>query len=400
MGVILREIIPDGTQWGRMGDILPHWMNLEFGQDLKGPSSISFDYANDGAHFERLKGGMYVVPIVGGRHDWFDSIFYIRERTGSLMPGSTSKTTRFGGVSLRKRLDDVRWMPAIGSNYIDAEMFRYTNQTPGAIIKAGVENFWSRAKSQFGDDVPWLAGVGVSPDSNWHYRVDEVIEPTTSVNDIISKYQDLGIGTARFYGFHLNTAHYYWYTDGPSRDKTDEVQLKIGLNLENGEYEESYDNLITSLLVQGAADPFPKDESTQSYVVAWVTAPQEVIDKYGYHEDVLNVADATNPETLKAIGQNYLRKHLEPRMSRNFTMVDSLHDPRTGQPLPTPQALVDFECGDSILVLSSDGAHEEKVYSITMSFSNPENASIGLTLNDYFDSWEVQFDQRLRRLGG
>ena len=400
MGVVLREVIPDGTQWGIMGEVLPHWSDLEFGQDLKGASSISFDYANQGANFDRLAAGMYVLPEVNGRRDWDNSIFYIRSTAGSLMPGSASNTTRFSGISLRGRLDSVRWMPAIGSTFMDDEMFRYSNVTPGAVIRAGVENYWSRARTLHGDPTNWLADVGVGTESYWKYRVDELVEPTTSVQAMITKYQDLGIGTARFEGFHLNTSHYEWYSETPLLDKSDSVQLRVGLNLENGEFEETNESLITALLVKGAQDPFRTDTEIQSYAVQWVVASQDIIDKYGYHEGILEISDASNPTTLKAIGENYMRQHLEPRMSRSYTMVDNLRDPRSGRPLPTPKALSDFQCGDSILILSKHGAFVEKVYAITMSFNNPQHATIGLTLNDYFDDFMVQFDQRLRRLGG
>lgn len=127
-----------------------------------------------------------------------------------------------------------------------------------------------------------------------------------------------------------------------------------------------------------------------------------IIDKFGYHEDILDVSDASNPATLKSIGENYLKRHLEPRYSKTYTMVDSLYDNSTGKPLNIPKAFIDFQCGDSILILADGGSSVETVYAITCSYSNPsqESASIGLTLNDYFDSWAVKFDQRLKRLGG
>lgn len=402
MAVILRQVIPDGTQWGEKAHVFPHWLNLEFGQDLIAPGSIKFDYATQGAHFDELKPGIFIVPEVNGNSSWFDSIFYINQRTGSNTIDSPGTAT-FSGVSLRKLLEGIRWMPAIGSTYIDSEGFRYNNASPGDVIKAGVENFWSRAKKRFKDPVHWIAAVNTSPASKWAYRLDEIIQPTTTVSEVIERYQELGVATARFYGFHLNCGHYDWYVNDPIRDKTDSVQLKVGVNLVNADYSESDTELITSLLVKGAPDPFPPEdkENLQTNTVVWVTASQAVIDKWGYHEGVLEVSDAANPTTLRAIGTNYINKHLAPRYSASYTMVDNLYDPRTGESLDTPQALVDFQCGDSILVLTERGAIAEKVYAITLSYANATaNPNIGLTLNDYFESWEVKFNQRLRRLGG
>lgn len=400
MGVILREVIPDGTQWGKLGDILPHWNNLEFGQDLKGASSISFDYANDGAHFEKLKNGIFVVPEVNGNRKWRNSIFYIRERSGSLMPGAESKTTKFAGVSLRGRLEFAHWLPAVGSVYMTEDMFKYSNVTPGAVIKAGVENYLSRARNLYKDPSLWVAEIVEGSADYWKYRVDETIEPTTTVEEVVSKYQDLGIGTVQFEGFNLTTVQSEWFSTTPAEDKISAVQLKVGLNLKEGEYGESMDGMYTAVFVKGAQDPF-SDEEDKPTVVQWVVADQGIIDKYGYHEHVLNVSDAASAETLKAVGENFLRLHMEPRMSRSYTMVDNLADPTTGRKLPVPTALVDFQCGDTITVFSEDGPSSEKVYAITMSYSdNADQPSIGLTLNDYFDEWEVTFDQRLRRLGG
>ena len=113
------------------------------------------------------------------------------------------------------------------------------------------------------------------------------------------------------------------------------------------------------------------------------------------------MVSAVQPSTVQAIGQNYLRNHMEPKHSTSYTMVDSLYDPRTGALLPTPRALLDFQCGDSIRVLQEDGASVEKVFAITLSYENPTRSEkVGLLLNDYFDSWETTFDQRLKRLGG
>lgn len=400
MSVILREIIPDGTRWGIRGELLPDWSNLEFGQDLLSGSSIRFEYADQGSNANILKNGAYVIPEIDGYQGWYDSIFYVKAREGVSSIGSASTgTTTYIGTCLKTRLEDVRWMPAIGSQYIDSEGFRYTNVTPGDIVKAGVENYLSRAKKTYKDATNWLIGAptGVS----WHYRVDEVIQPTTSVWEMIKKYQDLGMANSMFKGFELITGHYDWFSGMTARNKTETVQLKVGLNLTRSEYTESIEDLTTALLVRGSEDPFRADDSNnmQTNVVQWVFAPGNIISTYGYHEKILDVSSANNPRTLKSIGENYIRRYQQPRYSQTFTMVDHLYDAETGVMLNTPRALMDFQCGDVILILSDSGASEETVYSITMSFNNPTSqASIGLTLHDSFDSWEVKFAQRLKRL--
>lgn len=400
MAVILREVIPDGTQWGIMGEVLRDWTGLEFGQDLKAASSIKFDYPTQGAHFDKLRTGMFIIVEINGVSRWYDSIFYISSQTGSasrLIPGNVT----FSGFSLRKRLEEIRWMPAFGSSYIDSESFRYTNVTPLDVIKGGVTNYLSRANAKLPNALPWISSVRST--QRWVTRVDELIAATTSLEDMIMKYQDLGIAAVRFEGFQLRVEPYDWLIDSKSRDKTEEIQLKAGVNLTDATYSETDEDVVTALLVKGGSDPFRDGDSADVHtnVIQWVVASSSAIRKYGYKESILEVSSAIQPSTLQAVGQNYLRTHMEPRHSTSYTMVDNLYDPRTGTLLNTPTALIDFQCGDTIQVLSENGATNEKVYAITLTYDNPTRSEqVGLTLNDYFDSWEVTFDQRLKRLGG
>ena len=400
MAVVLREIIPDGTKWGTLGPVFPHWSTLEFGQDIKGASSITFRYANDGVNFESLRVGMYVVPIVDGNYQWTDSIFYIEELNSS---GATAeRATTYSGVSLRSRLEDVRWLPAIGSMYADQGMFRLQNVTPGAVIRNGVENYLSRARRTFNDPVSWISAINDRPVTGWKVRVDELIEPTTSVADMINKYQDLGLATGRFNGFELTISNYADYIEGNAHDKTDEVQLRVGWNLREGDLSISHKELVTALFVRGAADPFKEsagDEGSKPNVVAWVLGPKSAMAKWGYHEKVLDVPDAAQTETLKAVGTAYLNAHLEPRYSKAYTMIDTPYNPSSGKTLVTPKPLRDFECGDRIMILGTNGATTERVYAVTLSYDNPNHPEIGLSLNDFFEDIDVLFNQRLKRLG-
>lgn len=401
MTVVLREIIPDGTQWGTLGEILPHWASLEFGQDLKGSSSILFEYANEGSHFSRIKTGMYVVPVIDGNYKWMDSIYYVQELQGSAVPGSESRKTTFSGVNLKGRLDTLRWMPAIGSTYIDEAMFRLQNISPGAVVRNGVENFLSRARNTYKDPVNWISKINDVYTSTQKVKVDEYIEPGTTVEEMVQKYQDLGLLTIQFEGFQLNILNYESVARGVIRDRTKEVQLKVGFNIRGGEYSESNKELITALLVKGAPDIFtkPVEGQGQPSVVQWVIAPQSVIDKHGYHESLYTVADAAQANTLRIVGEAYLNKHLEPRYSTSYTMVDGVTSPSTGERVKSPVPLYDFECGDKISILTEKGTVIERVYAITLSYDNPNSPSIGLTLNDFFEDYMVTFDQRLKRLG-
>lgn len=399
MGVQLREIIPDGTQWGTLGEYLPDWVDLTFGQDLVTHSSLKFDYANKGSHRNKLKTGTFVVAEVDGNIEWYDSIFYLEELTGESSMDDTGMTT-FNGYSLRKKLEGIRWMPAIGSTYIDSTGFRYINMTPPNIINAGIVNYMSRAKNRYKDKTMWLSSVVYSP--GWNVKLDEIVVPTTSVADLVTKYQDMGLATVRFLGFNLIISPYDWAVDHPARDKTNSVELRAGFNLMRGTFSESSEDVVTSLLVRGAEDPFRSSDANnlQTNVVQWVTASQSEIDRYGYREHILDVPEASNPATLKVIGQNYLNRRKTPRYSATYEMVQDLYDPATGKEIPTPKVLKDFQCGDSILVLSERGPTTEKVYAITLSYESPQRpGTIGLTLNDYFVSWEVKFNQRLKRLG-
>lgn len=395
--VVLREVLPDGTKWGILGDVFPDWGTLEFGQDLRASSSIMFTYPEQGRNSEKLKTGVFVTPFVNGNRVWSDSIFRIEKRSGS--SSSLEGMITISGISLLSKLEEMYWMPGVGSNYAEEEMFRYHNVTPGTVIREGVYNWMSRAKSMYKDPVKWLSGVTVAEDSRWNYRVDEIISAGTSVRDIVSRYQEMGIATARFEGFQLITSHYSWrLDDDPKRDKSSSVVLVSGLNLLDREYEESDIDLKTAVLVRGASDPLRDD--TEAQVVQWVVSPQNIINKHGYREAVLDVADATTPETLKAVGENWLRQHQDIRLSKTFTIVDNLNDNRTGKPLNTPNVLEDFECGDAITIVDQDGANVYTVYAISVSYDNPSNPNIVLTLNDSFESWIEKFDQRLRRLGG
>lgn len=398
MSIVLREIIPDGSQWGTLGEILTDWSDLEFGQDLKDASSISFSYPKKGRHSNKIKSGMYVAPVVNGDYKWDNSYFYVRDDEGSLTAGTAKDSVKVAGISLRGRLDKVKWMPAFGSSYMDSNLFKYINVSPGTIIKAGVENYWSRAKSRFNSPVNWLVGVDEIALPSKPYKVDEIIEGNTSIQDMITKYQDLGIATAKFSGFKLVVYPYYGIVDRDSSlDKSSTVQLSVGVNLREGSYTTSVRDLVTSLLVIGGQDMMRVD-SSDSVAVLWVTAPASTIAELGYHEDTLTVSSAANPETLKAIGENYLSRYSKIRESRTYSLVDNLIEGSTGSALPLPKALTDFQCGDSISILTSRGVDVDVVYSLTFSCLSPNNVTLGITLGDYFDEWETTFEQRLKRL--
>lgn len=732
MGVTLREVIPDGTQWGRLGEVIPDWEGLEFSQDSKGAGTISFNYPEDGANSSVLNGGMFVTPVIDGSYEYNNSIFYLDQTSGKTIDAGNGNMKIIAGISLLGRLEDVRWMPAIGSEYMDENSFRYSNVSPGAVIKAGIENYWSRAKSLSPNSSGWINEVVIAGDTEWLYLVDEAVSPTTSVLEILGKYQDLGIATAVFKGFTLEvfalsnaieetetivvkehgpwevtgskypllsstryeafpraitlnngkilavwgslTDHYTnngpskglmststngstwttpipysdgehlpvgiskmgsrvamltmtrgpytgwisvtstpetswpqptmipheawggdswkypadliwldtgttdglliassyggngllltasedagktwkpysvvtkqafgnssgpaeptltllpdgrilcmirndeyaadtfaftasWSSDrgktwtepvvvlsghtgqpkvtvmpdgalmvtlrkrpkslewrlGESRDggktwtvsdpklgdmmygeivnitgsswligssqnstsdsdifsikltqtvtsrtlestpkeRTSNVRFVEGLNLTEGTYSESVTDLVTYLLVVGSEDPL-SDAEEKAKVIQWVPAPQSAIERFGYHEKILEVPEASTPETLYAIGQMYIRNRMEPRYSKSFNVVDNLYD-RHGNRLAVPSALTDYQCGDLISLTDNEGTSVERVCAITLSWSSSSTVSVGLTLNDYFDDYTVEFDRRLKRLGG
>lgn len=729
MAVTLREVIPDGTQWGKLGQVLPDWKDLEFSQDSKGAGTISFSYPADGANSASLKSGMYVTPVVDGSYKYNNSIFYIDQSSGVTIDEGNGNIVAYTGISLLGRLSDIRWMPAIGSSYMDENSFRYSNVSPGSVIKAGVENYWSRSKSLSPTSETWIHSIDIAGDTEWLYLVDEAVSPTTSVMDMLSKYQDLGIATAVFKGFTLEvfampsaiqetetrtvkvngpwrtsgskypvlessryeafpraivldsgkifaswssqTDHFnkngpnyglysvssdgttwsaptrvssdshgttglaklgnrvamFTMTSGPytgyisvtstpetswpapakipasawgefswifpsdltwvdtgttdglllaatyggkgiriaassdagkswypysvvdetpfedgtgtseptltqlpdgrilclirndrsdtaaitaawssdrgktwtepkvvisgysgqpkaavmpdgslmltlrewptgldwklaeSRDmgetwsihdpglgdmmygefvtlrgeswlvgssqnstsdsdifsikmsqstesrvlqttpkRRSDVRFVEGLNLTEGTYSESVSEIVTYLLVVGSEDQL-SDAEDKAKVVQWVPAPQSAIEKYGYHERILDVSDASVPETLQAIGQMYIRTRMEPRYSKAYTVVDNLYDYR-GNRINVPSALIDYQCGDLISLSDNTGTSVERVTSITLTWSNSTTVSVSLVLNDYFEDYEVEFDRRLKRLGG
>ena len=396
MSVLLREVIPDGTQWGQMGEIFPDYDSLSFGQDIVNASSIKFDYPIKGRNYNLLREGMYIVAVINNFYKYKDSYFYIQTTEGGVVPESDDSIS-VSGVSLKKRLDRVRWAPAIGSVYMDKEMFQYKSKSPTQILQEGISNYKSRAQSQFDSKVNWISNV-VSTGFD-KFLLDEIVEGGTSIESMIQRYQDLGIATVHFEGFQLTVLNYYGVGDDPvSFNDKREVQLKVGLNLKGGTYGRTNEELTTALLVKGAPDElYDGDEKPEA--VAWVTSPQAVIDRFGYHEDILEVNSASDQGTLQAIGKAYLTKKQELRESRTYDMVDNLRDGR-GRPIAVPAALIDFQVGDYITVLTTTGATVDRVYAVTISVDNAGLPSIALTLNDYFDEWEVVFNQRLRRLEG
>lgn len=395
--VVLRQVIPDGSQYGQLGAIFSDHSHLEFGQDLRGAGSIKFDYPSQGVNSDQLDGETYVVPIINGNDKWHDAIFKIQETEAPNLGEDGPVMKTYAGVSLLKQTEKIRWLPAIGSQYMDDMAFTYTNVTPGAVLKGAVDNFWSRAKSQFNDPIHWLTEVKVSANAAWQYRVDEQVIPGTSLWEMITKYQDLGIATARFEGFRLQTAHFDWYSSGLASDKTDSVQFRVGFNVVESEEVTSYEDICTSLLVRGSPDPLSEE---QNPTCAWVQAPASVIKKFGYREDMLEVGEASQQSTLRAVGQAHLNARLAPRFSKTYKVVEDLYHARSGKKIPSPTALVDYQCGDMVTLLDKSGASEYRIYGISISYDSDGRSSISLTLNDYWDSYAVTLDQRLRRLGG
>lgn len=727
MGVILREVIPDGTDTGVLGEVFPDWIGLEFSQDIAA-GTLTFNYPADGLNADLLRGGMFLVPVVDGKSLYKNSYFEVGEGSGEVVQEATGNVRSITAYSLLSGLEKVRWMPAIGSSFMDEEGFSYTAATPGAVIKAGVQNYLSRARA-YGDSVSWISSVSTGQDSQWPVLVDEMISPTTSVTTVLDRYNELGLARVHFEGFrlHINphpnllasnygqlsssstlwsvdyankttvlsssryeafpravtlgngtivatwgsqTDHYgsggasygmmststngktwtaakqlgwgavtpvalsrkgdrvavlgmtrgpfagyisvsstpttsfptpttipssawgspswafpadlEWIDDGTtngiilatsygsggvrvasssdagatwefrsivnpqpfsqtgsssealltkladgrlliltrndstsgnliraawssdngltwtplvdvisgmtgqpkatvmpdgtlvatlrggnsgwvlaeSRDygrtwKTSTTKLGVmmygqvvisggkafligstqnsasdadiwsapliksdyqatletttrdinsrprfteGLNLVSGSAAESYLSIITSLLVVGGENQLSNSE-TPTKVVQWVQAPASVIETWGYREDILEVPEATVPETLKAIGAMYIHTRMEPRYSRSYTVVDHLYDAR-GNELNVPTALIDYEVGDMVTVEDGTTVTEERVCSLTLSWSNSHTPSVGITLNDYFTDFEVELDRRLKRLGG
>lgn len=394
--VELRMLTPEGD-WGPM---LPHWKDLEFSQG----ESISFSYPSTGANFDLLTGDRpYVVVLVAGQEPQ-DMRFKVVADSGASTSGDTMEH-RFGGTATVKLFDKMLVAPAYGST--SNSPFTYTDKTAGHIVRELINNYMSRAvggpNTPFDPADPLNTGYHATPhwlqwpnnswtdtvDSNgqaWGYTIDHTVEGGTTIAQVLEQLSQLGHAEITMEGKLLRVLT----PESNTRDLTDSVVLHAGKDLLTATYDRSKENLVTGVLVLGADN-----------ACKWVTAPQSVVDAYGYTESTLSV-NAVTQATMEAAGRAWLGVRQIPRYSYSYSAVSvNKFDPHKQRMLAAPIPFVDYRRGDKVLVSDALGVTAQRIMLLSGSASDSAEAiEVAVTVNDFFDDREVEFDKRLKRLGG
>lgn len=403
MAVELRQVADDGS----FDAIFPDWSELSFNQDFA-PGSLSFTYATTGRNYGLFDHGTEVVLLLDGV-ETADARFMLIESSGShLAEQDLFATRQFNLNSLRSKFDQLLVAPAFGSTFSDPDAFNFVNVTPGQMVITAIDNAMARAGIRVtptaylsaGHPVTWLNNaMGFSPtvDSNgvaWPTHYDWDAGGYYTVTDVLNWLSDNGFAYPQMQGHTLNL----YATLGTDLTTVAEpVVLATGRDFTDASYQDSSAELVNALLCIGDVPAIPAGGSSQA--CAWVY-DQDSIDRYGYREATRSLPGLTTNAKLAQVGHNLLTWMARPRYS--FTYGQGITSGNGGGLLQAnhTRPFLDFQVGDTILVLDGNAVLTERVRSLGANWPDAFNPSVSLTLNDWFTERQTEFDLRLSRLGG
>lgn len=382
----IRVVNSDGVP----GEMLPDWAELTFSQDLAGAGTLTFNYPRSGRHSNLLQHGVSLVVLVDGREPK-NARFTFDEESGSKISESEGGTKSLGATSNLSRFDQLTVSPAVGSQFADENLFTYTDKSAGSIALSTITNGMSRANAQ-GALPGWLnwplSKFSASVDSSgaaWPTTYDVRFNPGQSVTEVLEWMFTNGFAEAVMQGKDL---HLY-NPSSHGRDLTTgdtPLILSTGNDVTEAGYQATSKELITALLVLG-------EENTCAWVI-----DTDAIAEHGYREGVLNVSNASTQGTLIAAGEAYLG--LKSRVRKSYTYSVSALYLQTAPEVSPPRPFIDFEVGDTILLMDREETISSRVRLLSASWPSAQAATVNLTVNDFFGEREAEFERRLSRLGG
>lgn len=384
MAVELREVKPSGAY----GEILPDWSQLTFSQDLLNPGTLTFSYPIAGRNADILRHGVILTALVDGIEP-DNGRFVFDQGTGSRIAEADGTIATFGCTSVLGQGSQMLLAPAVGSNFADEALFAFVDKTPGWLVRNVIDNTMSRANAKSAPP-PWITHpitkfthLVDSSNTTWPSTVDVTFKSGDSLTQVLEWVTENGFAEPIMRGKEL-------YLYQPSKNGRNlatgskPVVLQTGRDFLEATYETSSKEMVTSLLVLG-----------ENNSCVWVQ-DDAAIAANGYREGTLNVSNASTISTLMAAGQAYLNTRKIPRYSYTYS-VSARYIEESQEELPRP--FIDYQVGDSVLILDGLSTSVQRIRLMSATWPDARAATVNLSVNDFFEERDVEFERRLSRLG-
>lgn len=312
---------------------------------------------------------------------------------------SNDQTIAVQVKSTLDRFNKLLLAPAVGSTYIDSEVFNFHNMTVGKIMKEALSVGLSRSP-----DTHINLGFSEAYDSAglpWPDPVDAKFNPGQSLFEVVEWLQAVGFGYASF-GFNKkwipsqdpeslsgameldrnsNTYYFNLYRD-PLQGfgyRTYYLAEKYEATLTR---QEDFKEVVNQLFVTG-----------DNNICAWVKR-DDSIAAYGVLEGRWSVSNAALHQTIIAAGERYLDLYAYPRTSQTL----DIQFPPDGAILFYFPSLAFSKSIDINQTDLPPKTHSIEMLSLRVGAAN-HVGTLTVTLDNYFERRKTLLDQRLARLG-
>lgn len=380
--------------------ILPEWNNLSLSAEAGRPSVMTFTYPRTGVRAHMLTLGARVraffpfttgPKLFGGDWEWLEPpnmVFTVTDISYN-EEMANDQTMAVALTSTLTQMEKVLLAPAIGSSYVDDDIFKFDNMTVGHLVRTCVSAALSRSPNtdvvMSFDDTYDSAGV------EWGRPLDVKFDPGQSLWSVLEWLNSLGFAYATF-GLHkryIPSQDVEYLTSDLVEDKASTTyyfnlysQPLRGFGLRNYFLDNRY---INSLTKQSES----KEVVNQIFVTGeegicgWLKREDSIL-MYGVQEGKWSVSNAALHTTILAAGERYLDVYAYPRTSETLDM----EFPPDGAILfYFPTFFYDVGDGHSIEMLSLQVESSNHIGQLT------------LTIDNYFDRRKDLLEQRLARLG-
>lgn len=378
--------------------ILPSWSDLTLSAEPGQPTSIAFTYPRTGTHAHMLISGArlrvtFLFTNDGIHYNRIEppNMVFVVEEFSYNQDNVSSQVMTISGTSTMGRFGQLLLAPAIGSSYLDDDIFTYQNQTYGQLARNALS-----------------AALTRSPHTNIHFTftdhhdsfgrpwglpIDAKFNSGTTLTEVFDWLTSLGFAYPTM-GFHKRWIPSQNHNENFTSDMLlDKASTTYSLHLyseplkghgyrtyfANEEYEisvqyqEEFKNVVNQLFVTGA------DE-----ICGWVKRDDSIV-AYGPREGKWSVSNAALHNTILQAGERYLDVYAYPRTSQTLEMR-----------FPPDGAILFYF--PEFMFGKSHEKHQIQMVSIRVSSSNHE-PTLTLTIDNYFDRRKALLDQRLARLG-
>lgn len=378
--------------------ILPSWSDLTLSAEPGKPTSIAFTYPRTGTYSQMLISGARLRVTFLFTNDGIHyhrieppNMVFVIDEMGYNQDNVNSQVMTISGSSTMGRFVHLLLAPAIGSSYVDDEIFNFKNQTIGTLVRNTLSAALTRSPhtninfsfndhydsfglpwglpidAKFGPGTPlmevfdWLTSLGFAyPTMGFHKKWIPSQDPGENLtSDFVLD------STSTTYSLHLHSqplkGHGY---------RTYFANEKYEISVQ---YQEEFTNVINQLFVTG------NDE-----ICGWVQREDSIV-AYGAREGRWSVSNAALHNTILQAGERYLDVYAYPRTSQTLEMR-----------FPPDGAILFYF--PEFMFGKSHERHQIQMVSIRVSSSNHE-PTLTLTIDNYFDRRKTLLDQRLARLG-